>query len=84
MTAEPEVLTKSQAEKITELQAAYADLKHENDNVTVGYRRLTKKHKAFTEKAEQEKTELPKTHAVELARLCGGPDLETRSYTEYH
>jgi hypothetical protein len=30
----------------------YADLKHEKDNMTVGYRRLLKKHKVLTKKAE--------------------------------
>jgi hypothetical protein len=32
--AELEVLVRSQAKKITELEMAYADLKHEKDNVT--------------------------------------------------
>jgi uncharacterized coiled-coil protein SlyX len=59
-----EVLMKSQAKKITELDAAYADLKREKDNVTVGYRRLSEKYKAFTEKVEQENTELAETHAM--------------------
>jgi hypothetical protein len=70
-------------EMIAELLMLYADLKHEKDNVTAGYRRLVEKHNAFTVKAEQEKTELVKTHAVELSKLHGDLDMETRSYTEY-
>jgi hypothetical protein len=34
-------------------------------------------------KAEQQKTELEKIHVVELSKLHGDLDLETRSYTEY-
>jgi hypothetical protein len=49
---ELEVLMKSQAEKITKLEAAYANLKHEKNNVTVGYRRLAKKHNSFTKKTK--------------------------------
>jgi hypothetical protein len=33
---------------IVELEMTYADLKHENDNVTAGYQRLAGKHNAFT------------------------------------
>jgi hypothetical protein len=62
---------------------AYANLKHEKDNVTAGYRRPVEKHNAFTAKSEQEKTELAKTHATELSKLRGHLDLETRNYTEY-
>jgi hypothetical protein len=52
---ELEVLGKSQAEKITELEVAYIDLKCEKDNVTIGYRRLLDKHKAFTEKMNRKR-----------------------------
>jgi hypothetical protein len=66
------VLVKSQAEKIVGLEAAYADLNHEKESITAGYRRLSEKHKMFTKKTEWEKTE-----------LRGDLDLETHSYTEY-
>jgi hypothetical protein len=56
--AELDVLVKSQAEKISELETAYADLKHEKDNVTTGYQRLAAKHDAFKEKVEREKQSL--------------------------
>jgi hypothetical protein len=39
---ELEVLANSQAEKITELEAAYANPKHEKETVTAGYRRNIK------------------------------------------
>jgi translation elongation factor EF-1alpha len=80
---ELEVLVMSQAERITELKMTYVDLKHENDNVTTGYRRLVAKHDAFMEKAEQERTKLVEAHAAEIAKLHRDFDLETRSYTEY-
>jgi hypothetical protein len=60
--AKLEVLVRSQAEKIIELETAYADLKRDKDNVTIGYRRLATKHDAFAKKAEQEKNV-----------ACGGP-----------
>jgi hypothetical protein len=53
--AKLEVLVRSQAEKIIELETAYADLKRDKDNVTIGYRRLATKHDAFAKKVEQEK-----------------------------
>jgi chromosome segregation ATPase len=81
--AELELLVNSQAEKITELETTYADLKREKESITASYRRLSDKHKMFTEKAEREKTELVETHMMELARLRGDLDLETRNYTEY-
>jgi hypothetical protein len=46
------VLAHSQAKKIVELEAVCANLKYEKENITPGYRRLSKKHKVFTEKAE--------------------------------
>jgi hypothetical protein len=52
--------------------------------VTDGYRRLSEKHKALAERVVQEKTKLVEALAVELAKLHGDLDLETRSYTEYH
>jgi hypothetical protein len=51
--------------------------------VTNGYWRLSEKHRALAERAEQGKTKLVEAHAVELAKLRGDLDLETRSYTEY-
>jgi hypothetical protein len=74
----------SQAEKITKFEAACADLEREKESVTTIYRRLSEKHKMFTEKAEREKAELVQAHASEVAKLQGDLDLETRSYTEYH
>jgi hypothetical protein len=44
--AELEVLVRPQAEKITELETVYANLKHE-ENMTTGYRRLAAKHDAL-------------------------------------
>jgi hypothetical protein len=81
--AELEALVGSQAEKITRLEMAYADLKREKDNVSTGYQRLAAKHDAFTEKAKQEKMKLVEAHAVELAKRHGDLELETRSYIEY-
>jgi hypothetical protein len=81
--AELEVLMNSQAEKITELETAYADLKREKESITTGYWRLSDKHKMFIEKAKREKMELVRTHVMELAKLRGDLDLETHSYTEY-
>jgi hypothetical protein len=81
--AELEVLVRAQAEKITELETAYADLKREKGNVTIGYRRLVAKHDAFVEKVEQEKAKLAEAHAAEVAKFRGDLDLEMRSYTEY-
>jgi predicted nuclease with TOPRIM domain len=82
--AELEVLVRSQAEKIIELEMAYANLKREKENVTTGYRRLAAKHDAFVEKVEQEKAKLAEAHAAEVAKLCGDLDLETCSYMKYH
>jgi hypothetical protein len=45
--AELEVLVRPQAEKITELETVYANLKHEKENMTTGYRRLAAKHDAL-------------------------------------
>jgi hypothetical protein len=50
--AELEALVQSQAEKITDLEMAYVDLKHEKENAIAGYRRLAAKHDAFAEKIE--------------------------------
>jgi uncharacterized protein YlxW (UPF0749 family) len=57
---ELEALVKSQDEKITQLETTCADLKREKENITAGYRKLSEKHKTFTEKAEKEKQILPK------------------------
>jgi hypothetical protein len=61
----------SQAEKITELEMAYADLKREKGSISVGYQRLFHKHKTFTEKAEQEKAELLKATLRSLLSFEG-------------
>jgi hypothetical protein len=55
---ELEALVRSQAEKIAELKTPYADSKRDKDNVTTSHRRLTVKHDAFVERAEQEKCSL--------------------------
>jgi hypothetical protein len=70
--------------KNTELEMAYADLKHEKENVTAGYQRPAAKHDAFVEIVEQEKAKLVEAHAAKVAKLHGDLDLETRSYMEYH
>jgi hypothetical protein len=49
---ELEVVTKSQANRITVLETTCADLTHEKNKLTNGYRRLLDKHKALTEKTE--------------------------------
>jgi uncharacterized coiled-coil protein SlyX len=79
-----EVVMRSQADKITKLEATCTNLKREKDKVTDSYRRLSEKHKALAERAEQDKTKLPEAHAVELTMLHGDLDQEMRSYTEYH
>jgi hypothetical protein len=81
--AELEVLTKSQAEKITELETAYTDLQRERDNVTGGYQRLAVKHNAFMEKVKQDKMKVAETQATELAKLHVDLDLEACNYIEY-
>jgi uncharacterized coiled-coil protein SlyX len=80
---ELEVVTRSQADKIAELEVTCTDLKHEKDTVTDGYRRLSEKHKALAERVEQDKTKLAEAYAVELAKLHGDLDLKMHSYTEY-
>jgi uncharacterized coiled-coil protein SlyX len=47
---ELEVLVKSQADKIAELEAAYADLKSEKEKYNTWLSRLLDKHKTFTVK----------------------------------
>jgi hypothetical protein len=74
---------KSQAEKITELEAVYTDLKHEKENVIASYQRLSEKHKTFTKKAEQEKIKLAEAHVTKVARIQGELDGETQGYTDY-
>jgi hypothetical protein len=81
--AKLEVLMSSQAEIITKLEIAYADLKCEKVSITTGYQRLSDKYKMFTKKAEREKVELVETHVTELTKLRRDLDLETHSYTEY-
>jgi uncharacterized coiled-coil protein SlyX len=80
---ELEVVVRSQADKITELETTCGDLKCEKDKVTDGYRRLAEKHKSLAEKAEEDETRLAEAHAVELTKLHADLDLETRNYTEY-
>jgi hypothetical protein len=80
---ELEVLLRSQAEKITKLEMAYAALKCDMDNVTTGYQRMVAKHDAFAERAKKEKAKLTDSHVAELAKLRGDLELETRSYTKY-
>jgi hypothetical protein len=82
-SAELEVLMKSQAEKITHPEKPCADLKWEKGNVTAGYQRLSEKHKTFTEKEEQEKTNLAGAPAVEVAKIQEGLNEETQNYTDY-
>jgi predicted nuclease with TOPRIM domain len=49
--AELERVMKSQFDKVAELEAAQADLKHERENLHAGYQRLSDKHKALNEKS---------------------------------
>jgi hypothetical protein len=81
---ELEVVTRSQANRIAELEATCANFKREKDKVTNGSQRLAQKHKSLTEKAEHEKTKLMEAHVVEVAKLRTDLDLETWSYTKYH
>jgi uncharacterized coiled-coil protein SlyX len=80
---ELEVVTRSQADRIAELEATCADFKCKKDKVTDGYQRLAEKHKLLAEKAEQDKSKLVEAHAVELTKLHTGLELETHSYAEY-
>jgi hypothetical protein len=80
---ELEVVTRSQVDKIIELEATCGKFKREKDKVTDGYRRLAEKHMSFAKKAEQDKTKPVEAHATKLTKLCVDLDLETCSYTEY-
>jgi uncharacterized coiled-coil protein SlyX len=80
---ELEVVARSQADRIAELEVTCTDFKCEKDKVTDGYQRLAEKHKSLAEKAEHDKTKLVEAHAVEITKLHADLDLETRSYTEY-
>jgi hypothetical protein len=82
--AELEVVTRPQADKITDLEATCADLKREEYKVTDGYWMLAEKHKALAKKAEQEKMKLAEAHVSELNKLHEDFDLEICSYTKYH
>jgi uncharacterized coiled-coil protein SlyX len=84
MIVELEVVTRSQADKIAELEATCTNLKCEKDKVIDGYQRLSEKHKALAERAQQDKTRLVEAYVVELAKLHGDLDLETSNYIEYH
>jgi uncharacterized coiled-coil protein SlyX len=81
--AELEQVAQSQDNRITELEATYADLKHEKDNVTDGYRRLAEKHKSLTESAVHEKIKLAEAHVAEITQFRDDLDLEARSNIEY-
>jgi uncharacterized coiled-coil protein SlyX len=80
---ELEVVARSQADRIAELEATCADFKREKDKVTDGYRRLAEKQKLLAKKAKHDKTKLAETHATELTKLHVDLDLETHSYIEY-
>jgi uncharacterized coiled-coil protein SlyX len=77
---ELEVVTRSQADKITELEATCANLKHGKDKLTDSYRRLVAKHKSL----EQDMAKPAEAHATELTKHHDDFDLETHSYIEYH
>jgi hypothetical protein len=81
--AELKVVARSQAERITELEATRTDFKCEKDKLTDRYQRLVEKHKSFAEKAKHDKTKLAEANATELTKLHADLDLETLSYTEY-
>jgi uncharacterized coiled-coil protein SlyX len=81
---ELEQVARSQANRITKLEASCTDFRCEKDKVTDGYRRLAEKHKSLTERVEHEKTKLVEEHAAEVTKLRTDLDLETQSYTEYH
>jgi uncharacterized coiled-coil protein SlyX len=76
---ELEVVTRSQADEIAELEATCADLMHGKDKLTDGYQRLVEKHKSL----EQDMVKLAEVDASELTKLHDDLDLEMRSYTEH-
>jgi hypothetical protein len=76
-------VARSQADRITKLEATCANFKCENDKVTDGYWRLAEKHKSLTEKAEHDKAKLVEADAAEITKLHTDLHLETRSYIEY-
>jgi chromosome segregation ATPase len=76
---ELEVVTRSEADKIVELEATCADLKRGKDKLTDGYRRLAEKHKSL----EQDKSKLVEAHVAELTKLCDDLDVEMCSSTKY-
>jgi uncharacterized coiled-coil protein SlyX len=80
---ELESVISAQAQKIMELEKAYANLKLEKENATAGYRRLLEKHKELGDKATQEKAEIVEAHAAELAEVKDELVKETRGYTDY-
>jgi hypothetical protein len=65
------------------LKKLCADLKREKESITIGYPRLSEKHKTFTKKAEQEKTNLTEAHAAEVAKIQEELNEETWNYTDY-
>jgi hypothetical protein len=62
----------SQAEKITKFEAACANLECEKESVTTIYRRLSEKHKMFTEKLSGRKRSLWKPMRQRLLNFKGG------------
>jgi hypothetical protein len=80
---ELEAVSRSQANRIAELEATCADFKRQKDKVTDGYWRLAEKHKSLAEKAEHDKKRLTDAHAAEVTKLDADLDLEIHSYTEY-
>jgi hypothetical protein len=48
---------------------ACTNLRLEKENVTIGYWRLSEKHKALVERVEREKAELAEAHTTELAEV---------------
>jgi hypothetical protein len=61
----------------------YANFRCEKDKLTVGYRKLAKKHKSLTERTEHKKAKLVEAHAAEVTQLREDWDLKSTSYTKY-
>jgi hypothetical protein len=56
---------------------ACASLKHEKENMTTDYRRLSEKHKVLGVRENEENAELVEAHAMELAGVKEELDKET-------
>jgi uncharacterized coiled-coil protein SlyX len=63
---ELEVVSRSQADKITELEVTCTDLKCEKDKVTDGYRSLAEKHKALAKKPNKKNQNLRRPMLLSL------------------